>query len=319
MRSMALLLACSLAACGPSDHTSDSTGGDGADAGEGGGGGGGGAAEACTKMDLLFVVDDSGSMVEEQENLAANFPGFVSVLDSYATSDGTPLDYRVAVTTSGRDVDYEVDPPAPDGFPIDPPAVPFSESGDNGAFRQTCGMSRRWLERGEANMSQTFSCAAEVGTGGPSIEMPLYVLELAFGARMGDGTNTGFLRDDALLGVVILTDEDDCSRPDNDFTVESDLCDPAWPEQPPISHFVEVLDTLKGGRTHWAAAMVAGPGPGDCESDFGAAIEAKRLGEFAGAVGANATVSSICDGDLSSGLASALDTFTAACENFGVD
>ena len=41
---------------------------------------------------------------------------------------------------------------------------------------------------------------------------------------MTDGTNSGFLRPDALLAVVILTDEDDCSREDNNFTIQNDSC-----------------------------------------------------------------------------------------------
>ena len=32
-------------------------------------------------MDLLFVIDNSGSMSQEQQNLIANFPMFISVLD----------------------------------------------------------------------------------------------------------------------------------------------------------------------------------------------------------------------------------------------
>src|SRR5690606_33961712 len=32
---------------------------------------------ACLKVDLLFVVDNSGSMKNEQDNLVASFPGFV--------------------------------------------------------------------------------------------------------------------------------------------------------------------------------------------------------------------------------------------------
>ena len=106
------------------------------------------------------------------------------------------LDYRVAVTTSGRDVQYEIDPPPPlPGFPIDPPAIPVDEEGDDGAFRQACGMQRRWVERTDPDVSGTFSCAAEVGTGGPALEMPLYSMELAFTERVDDGTNGGFLRD----------------------------------------------------------------------------------------------------------------------------
>lgn len=129
-----------------------------------------GPAKACAKMDIVFVVDDSGSMAEEQSNLATNFPNFINVIDNYTTSSGDSLDYRVAVTTTGRDVSYSITVP---GFP----SFPFTESGDNGAFRQDCGMTRRWLERGDANISSTFACAAQVGTGGPSLEMPLLSMD----------------------------------------------------------------------------------------------------------------------------------------------
>lgn len=63
--------------------------------------------QACDKMDLVFVIDDSGSMKQEQDNLRANFPMFVEVLDAYITRSGKPLDYRVAVTTTGVDVTYQ--------------------------------------------------------------------------------------------------------------------------------------------------------------------------------------------------------------------
>ena len=41
--------------------------------------------------------------------------------------------------------------------------------------------------------------------------MPLGGVRAAFEERMTDNTNMGFRRTDALLGVVILTDENDCS------------------------------------------------------------------------------------------------------------
>jgi len=44
----------------------------------------------CSKMDILFVIDDSGSMGEEQGNLAQNFPLFIEALDNF--NDGS-LDY----------------------------------------------------------------------------------------------------------------------------------------------------------------------------------------------------------------------------------
>src|SRR5690606_31819645 len=214
--------------CGPSDRMTDTVGGDddgaaGVDAGGSDNPNDPDRAEKCNRMDLVFVIDDSGSMVEEQENLAANFDDFIAVLEAYQTEDGQPLDYRVAVTTSGRDLSYTIDE-EPITIPgigtIDPPPIPFTEAGDNGLFRQGCGMSRPWLERTDGDVSTTFACVAEVGTGGPSIEMPLQTSRMAL-----EGTiNQGFLREDALLALVILTDEDDCSRPDNNFTVQSDQC-----------------------------------------------------------------------------------------------
>jgi hypothetical protein len=272
-------------------------------------------AQRCSKMDILFVIDDSGSMGEEQTNLASNFPQFINVLDTYQTAGGDFLDYRVAITTTGRDLDYTIQPPAIPGFPTFPP-ITQSERGDNGAFVQDCGMSRRWLERGDVDVSSTFSCAAKVGTSGPSLEMPLHTTKLALQDRMADNTNAGFLRDDALLAIVILTDEDDCSREDNNFTVENDACDSNLPQIVPTTQYLSFLDGLVGDRARWATAVIAGPGPGTCSSSFGDAIEARRLKEFVGQTGTNAVFSSICDGDLTSSLQDALDTFDAACDNF---
>ena len=308
------------AACGPADRESDSATGDGQPGGVDAGGNptsdwsDAAPAKACNRMDLIFVVDDSGSMVEEQANLASNFGGFVNVLNSYQTADGDALDYRIAVTTTGRDIDYEIDPSVPSWFPIDPPPVAFSESGDNGAMRNGCGGSKRWVDKADGNVESVFPCRAEVGTGGPSIEMPFFATELALTDRMADGTNQGFLRDDALLALVILTDEDDCSRSDNDFTVESDQCDPEWPEQQPVSSFIDFLDETKGDRGRWATAVIAGET--SCQSSFGDAFEAKRLKQFVNQTGDNAVFSSICEGDLTMALADAIDNFTAACEHF---
>src|SRR5690349_19893924 len=59
-------------------------------------------AAMCSQMDLLFVIDNSGSMGQEQTNLIANFATFIDVLDQ------SGLDYRVAVTTTARNYSYNV-------------------------------------------------------------------------------------------------------------------------------------------------------------------------------------------------------------------
>lgn len=266
-------------------------------------------ADECQKMDIVFVVDDSGSMGEEQGNLAANFPKFVKVLDAFKTKSGATVDYRIAVTTTGRDVKYKIELPGFGSFPTE-------EKGDNGAFKNTssCGATKRWVDKADKNAADTFSCLARVGTTGPGIEMPLETLRLAFNDRVSDGTNKGFLRDDALLAVVILTDEDDCSRSDNDFVYAGDGQCEAMPNATPIPDVVTMLDNAAKGPGRWATAVIAGQTK--CSSSFGDAAEAKRLKTFVSAAGKNGTFSSICDGDLSGALQKALDTFDAACKSF---
>jgi hypothetical protein len=295
-------LALFLIACGPSSR--DGGGGDdtnpGPDADPGMT-----MPRQCNKMDLVFVIDDSGSMMEEQGNLASNFPMFATLLSNYVTPDGEHIDYRIAVTTTGKDLMYTISQP--------PLTLPQNEQGDDGAFKKNCNMTKNFLEPTDANMQQVLSCRANVGTGGPSYEMPLLMTKWALGDRVTDGTNAGFLRDEALLGVVMLTDEDDASTTQNNFTVTVTA-------QPPVDYhpqdLVQFLDTLKGNRSRWAAGVIAGPT--DCSSGFGMAAKATRLQDFvmkANSQSTQASFSSICDGNLTMALQKTLDTFQTACGN----
>ena len=252
----------------------------------------------CQAIDVLFVIDNSGSMGQEQTNLIANFPSFISVLDQ------SGLDYRVAVTTTGRDYTYTM------ASPLGPIAM-SQDGGDNGAMLKTPAMTRRWLEKADADVTGTFQALANVGTGGPSDEMPLSAMRDAFEERIADGTNAGFHRPDALLAIVFLTDEEDCSYEQSvTLSFTQSLCDA---QMEPVANYVTFLDQYTGNRTRWAVAAIAGMGPGACSSDFGSADEATRLKQFVQQTGANANMSSICEGDLAGGLMQALDLFESAC------
>jgi hypothetical protein len=208
------------------------------------------------------------------------------------------------------------------------PPMTLSETGPNGAFLSGCGMTRPWIERADGDVASTFSCVAEVGTSGSSIEMPLLMTERSVTDRVADGMNAGFLREDALLAVVVLTDEDDCSRLDDPIMIEvpdplsgmataaADECDPTNPMLENVSRFSAALDGVKGDRGRWAMAVIAGPGPGTCSSAFGDAADGVRLRQFLAEAGENTVFSSICDGDLSTALMNALETFDAACQSF---
>ena len=303
------------AACGPGvggsgDDDDDDVGG-GTDGGPTGNGDGGSqATEQCRKMDLVFVIDDSASMDEEQTNLASNFPAFANLLNSYTISTGETLDYRVGVTTTGITASYTMVIPAlPPIIPMDI-RTPSSQQGADGRFRTVSGMTRPWLERTDPSMAQTFASVARVGTSGPSLEMQLRAAELA----ISPSTNPGFLRQDALLGIVYLTDEDDCSRRADGFESRGDGCATNGDVLPPLTDFINAYDQIKGGRGRWAAAVIAAQT--SCESDFGSADEGIRLKQFAQMAGSNVVFGDICAGNLTGALQQALDTFQSACENF---
>ena len=73
------------------------------DAGNASGGNGCAGDLGCTdQIDLLIILDNSGTMGEEQLNLARNFPLLIERLENLTDSDGTPVnpDVQIMVTTT---------------------------------------------------------------------------------------------------------------------------------------------------------------------------------------------------------------------------
>lgn len=303
--------ALTLMACGPSGRDGGGGGGDDTMGGpDAGGGGGSGEPRKCNKMDLVFVVDDSGSMSEEQGNLAQNFPMFATVLQNYVNGDGEHIDFRIAITTTGKDETQVINL----GSPF--PPMTTVEHGPNGAFIKSCNVAQGWLDNNTPNLGTVLACRANVGTGGASVEMPLLMAKNALSDRVTDGKNAGFLRDDALLGIVMITDEDDSSSSESMWTV--DAMNPSS-GQPSLdfspANAISFFDTVKGHRSRWAAGVIAGET--SCSSSFGNAAEATRLKDFVNMTNAGgsqqAVFSSICAGNLTTALSEVLSKFQAAC------
>jgi hypothetical protein len=252
--------------------------------------GAGATADECKKMDIVFIVDDSNSMEQEQSNLATNFPKFASVIDQYKTKSGANLDYRLAVTTTKTGKTQ---------------GTFASKRGASAPKNCDAGPERPWLERADGAVADMFSCRAQVGTDGGSPEQSLESVFLGLTDRIEDGTNnasdTSFLRADALLAFVAITDEDEGGTEGS----------PARE----VSEYPALFDGIKGSRERWSAAVIAGEKK--CSSKgLGEAAEAKRLKQFIADVGKNGVFSSLCTGDLTDGLTKALETFGAACKSF---
>ncbi|HEY4180260.1 MAG TPA: hypothetical protein VGM90_25635 [Kofleriaceae bacterium] len=274
---------------------------------------GSGETRRCNKMDLVFVVDNSGSMAEEQGNLATNFPQFANILLNYVDPQGGQLDFRIAVTTTGTD-DTTTEIINFGGMSL---PTTIMEHGDNGTFLNNCGGSSRWLDATDANLATDLGCRANVGTSGPGTEMPMRAAKMALSDRVSDGTNAGFLRDDALLGVVMMTDEDDSSAANGVVTTTVDISGgettTGLDTPDALVHF---LDTTKGSRQNWAAGVIAAHA--NCTSSFGDAVAATRLQSFVDAANSGGTqqavFGNICDGDLSASLKQVVDKFQNACQ-----
>lgn len=177
-----------------------------------------GHVRVTTKADILFVVDDSASMDNEQVKLAAGFGRMVDALEAL----DPPVDYRVAVMTTS--VDERFGPC--DSADSDAPGIcsaAFGGSGfvceDNACFRSFPDRAGRLraapgnptvLDRSQLpseEIRRLFRQNIRVGLDGSRHEQPLRALRMAF----ANGSLDGFWRPDARLVVVIASDEDDCS------------------------------------------------------------------------------------------------------------
>ncbi len=179
------------------------------------------------QTDILFVVDDSRSMAEEQDNLRQNLAAFVAAL----AASPVPNDFRFGVTTTDVHGSYAMTPafsttvPPFDTFGYEVPyaqgtivsIVPGALTDDALRGKPIYDQAHGYLVPGAprylaTSQVQQFENNVLVGTVGSGKEEPLRAAELALGDRIADGSNAGFLRPGARLGLVFLTDEDDCSE-----------------------------------------------------------------------------------------------------------
>lgn len=170
------------------------------------------APPAPAEIDLLFVVDSSPTMAEEQRELVAGAGSLFAALGTLPT--GLP-DLHVGVIST--DVGLGT---AADGLP----GSQCRTAGDDGRLHgaDTCGVTAGFLTDApdvdggrrrnyQGALADAFACLAAVGTGGCTYAQPLVALERAVALDRLRPSGQRFLRADALLVVVLLTDDDDCS------------------------------------------------------------------------------------------------------------
>ena len=208
-----------------------------------------------TRVDVLWVIDDSGSMDEEQQLLSQGFAVFAERFLELG------LDFHLGVTTT------DARPTSEGGRLVGtPPVLTGEQAGVAGAF----------LER------------ALVGTNGGSREAGFEAASRALSEPLVSGATAGCLRDVAILAVVFVSDEDDQSLPaGSPEPTMSQLGDETWRQEnlEPVQAFVDRLLALKDGDREklFVASIIGDPsgdGCGDAEPGFRSAQGAEALGGF---------------------------------------
>jgi len=236
------------------------------------------------KVDLLFMVDNSGSMSEEQASLGAELPRLVRVLTTGdRTGDGlTPDDFppvrslHLGVVTSDMGVA---------GFNV-PTCMRAAMFGDDGLLRTMGNTSiagcmasyPSFLEYVAGVSTPTpddfgneFRCIAMAGVRGCGFEQQLEAtlkaltpqaspIQFFAGTRgHGDVENAGFLRPDSVIALVLVTDEEDCSievgsedifnQTSATFTGDLNLrCFLYKEAQWPVQRYIDGFKALRAGR-----------------------------------------------------------------------
>lgn len=164
-------------------------------------------------LDIVFLVDNSGSMLAEQQQLTANFPEFIGVLQQI---EGGLPDVHLGVLSSNVGA---AGAPSVPGCPAagdngnlltGPPGnTCATQYGLQGSFISDIAQPNgtRLTNYQEGKLAQLFTCMASLGTSGCGFEMHLESMYRA----LQPGKNPGFYRPEAYLAVVFLADEDDCS------------------------------------------------------------------------------------------------------------
>ena len=161
------------------------------------------------------MIDDSSEMESMQQKLYAQVPTFIQELQNLPT----PPSLHIAVVSSDMGVPSDV-----------MSSIKCTTYGDSGTFqflpRATCngtslGSGATFISDAngmpnytDPDMSTVLQCIMSLGGNGCGFERQLASIDRALGADgMGPfpSSNAGFLRPNAYLVIIMLTNEDDCS------------------------------------------------------------------------------------------------------------
>ena len=323
----------------------------------------------CEGVDFLFVIDNSGSMEDEQQHLIDSFPGFIDKITKTLELD----DFHIMVTSTNRAIVGENTPTYLAGIDTckefceskgnesqyrwcyEEICDPYSPIYKKGLFPiascaewlgvdgwKTCdaihgsghlGMKdalspypdnlcpvkggARYIQKGQPDLVATFNCIANLGIDGNQWEKPMQSMVNAVGPLNETGNcNEGFVRPNAALVVVFITDENetiDGTGLNKEIERNVSLGDPAsWKQA--------LVDAKDGNLESIVVIGIFGDNDlpdGICTEykGFTGAQEAPRLRTFVNSFNKKGKFCSVCLPDYSDCFAEAINIIDTACED----
>jgi hypothetical protein len=166
-----------------------------------------------TEVDVLWVIDTSGSMAKRQVEVAKQIPAFIAGLNA------TGLDYHIGVTT-----------------------MDMSGSGAKGKLIAQTG-TPLVLTKTTPNLVNILAGRVQPGENGSPVERGREALMAALSMSATDKVNAGFLRTNSLLNVIFVSDEEDESDNSINYVASLDAIKPVLPlgDRSWVAHFVGVV------------------------------------------------------------------------------
>lgn len=243
------------------------------------------------KIDILWVVDNSGSMASSQANIASNFSSFIN---TFQTKN---YDFQIGVTTTEAYLGYHY------------------ANNNYSKLKSNSGVAI--LDKNTPNLTTKFIQNITQGTSGSGDER-------AFSSMvhtLQNPLNNGFKRNGSFLAVIIVSDEEDFSHYDWQNGTSSYYFTETYsdPNMFTVQSFVNFLDTYTSSSAsikNYSVNSIAIPDSA-CLSALGAGRKiSTRYPELADLTGG--IKASLC-GNFASSLQTISDTVLALSSVFQLD
>jgi hypothetical protein len=255
------------------------------------------AGELNPNVDILFVVDNSGSMSGNQTTLSNSMSDFI---DSFSSKN---LKFHIGVTSTDQYCNPEIH--SPTNLPSNSACSSYwSGSAYNGFYNDKFSSllsqysGERFLTWLSANYVSKFEDNVILGTGGSGFEMPILSATNALKDPKLTGWNNGFVRSDSFLAVIMVTDEDETTEHNSASKLYNSTN--LTPMNNRIDGFTNAVAALRPNLDRFRVDVVARrPSDGTCSADiaYGMNYMVNRINSQYPAVApdpAKAKISTIC-------------------------